>query len=57
MKKKIEIEKHVECNRPKGFFIIRIFSLFLRIFETLKNHVSKKKSKMYTEESVENIFH
>ena len=30
---------------------------FLRIFQTLKNHISEKnhKSKIYTEETVENV--
>ena len=57
MKKKMfaqKIEKYVKFNRSKGFFILRIFSMFLRIFKTLKNHISVKKSEMYTEVSVEN---
>ena len=60
MKKKIaqKFEKYVKIKRPKGFLILRIFTKFLRIFKTLKNGISEKnqKSKMYTEESVENIF-
>ena len=51
-----KIEKYVKFNRPKGFSILRIFSKLLRIFKTLKNKISEKKSKMYMEESVENIF-
>ena len=51
-----KIEKYVKFNKSKGFFILKIFSKFLRLFKTLKNHIfEKKKSKMYTEESVENI--
>ena len=55
MKKKIiqKIEKYVKFNRPKGFFILRIFYKFLLIFKTLKNHTSEeKKSKISTKESV-----
>ena len=47
-----KIEKYVKFNRLNGFF-----TSFYAFFKTLKNHVSEKKSKMYTEESVENIFH
>ena len=50
-----KIEKYVKFNRPKGFFILMIFSIFLRIFKTLKIHISEKKSNMYMEESVENF--
>ena len=52
-----KIEKYVKFNRPNSFFLLRISSNFLRIFKTLKNHVSEKKhkSKMYTKESVENV--
>ena len=48
-----KIEKYVKFNRLKGFFILRIFSKFVLIFKTLKNHILKKKSKIYMEESVE----
>ena len=49
-----KIEKYMKLNtkRPKGFFTLRIFYKFSRFFKTLKYHVSEKKSKMYTEESV-----
>ena len=51
-----KIEKYVKFNRPKGFFILRIFTKILRIFKTLKNHISEnKKTKMYGEESGENV--
>ena len=50
-----KIEKNVKFNRPKGFFIMRIYSIFLPIFKTLKNRISEKKIKMYMKESVENI--
>ena len=51
-----KIEKYVKFNRLKGFFIFKIFSKFLRLFKTLKNHIFEKKTtKMYTEEGVENI--
>ena len=57
MKKNVaqKIESYVKFNRPKGFFILRIFSKFLRIFKTLKKYICGKKSKIYTEESVENF--
>ena len=44
-----KIEKYVKFNRPKGYLILRIFSKFLRIFKTLKNHISgkNKKPKLY----------
>ena len=44
-----KIEKYGKFNRSK------VFSKFLRILKTLKNSISEKKSKMYMEESVENI--
>ena len=55
--KKIFAQKFEKCekyNRTKGFFHFKDFfpsSYFF--FKTLKNHVSKNKSKIYTEESVE----
>ena len=58
MKKKLfaeKIEKYVKINGTEGYFILRICSKFVRIFKTLKNHISGKKSKMYTGESVENV--
>ena len=41
------------CERPKGFSILRIFSKFLPIFETLKNHISEKNQKYIWKKSVE----
>ena len=48
-----KIEKYVKFNRPEGFFILRIFSKLLRIFKTIRKHITGKK-KIYKEESVLN---
>ena len=53
MKNIFLLKKYMIFNMPKGFSILKIFSMFLRIFKTWKNHIYEIKSKMWLEESVE----